>query len=65
MPEKSSARKLTVTQRRSGIGHARTYRRTLEALGLRHHQQTVELPDNPSVRGMLYKVRHLVQVEEK
>lgn len=68
MPKKSSTPRLTVTQRRSGIGHARTYRRTLEALGLRHHQQTVELPDNPSVRGMLYKVRHLVQVspvEEK
>ena len=51
-----------MTQIRSGIGHAETMRRTLEALGLRHHQQTVRLPNTASVRGMLYKVRHLVEV---
>jgi large subunit ribosomal protein L30 len=62
-PKKTSAAgKISVKQVRSGIGHADTYRRTLEALGLRHHQQTVTLPDNPSVRGMLFKVRHLVEV---
>ena len=54
--------KLTVKQVKSGIGHADTYRRTLEALGLRHHQQTITVVDNPSVRGMLFKVRHLVEV---
>lgn len=54
--------KLSVKQVRSGIGHAATFRRTLEALGIRHHQQTVLVTDNPSVRGMLFKVRHLVQV---
>jgi large subunit ribosomal protein L30 len=54
--------KLTVKQVKSGIGHAQTYRRTLEALGLRHHQQTITVVDNPSVRGMLFKVRHLVEV---
>ena len=60
--------KLAVKQVKSGIGHAATFRRTLEALGLRHHQQTVLVTDNPSIRGMLFKVRHLVQVtpaEEK
>lgn len=64
---KSGAR-LSVKQVKSGIGHAATFRRTLEALGLRHHQQTVQVTDNPSIRGMLFKVRHLVQVtpvEEK
>ena len=54
--------KLTVKQVKSGIGHADTYRRTLTALGLRHHQQTITVSDNPSVRGMLFKVRHLVEV---
>ena len=39
----------------------RTMRRTLRALGLQHHQMTVELPNNASVRGMLTKVRHLVR----
>jgi large subunit ribosomal protein L30 len=54
--------KVRVRQVRSGIGHARTFRRTLTALGLKHHQAEVVLPDSPSVRGMLFKVRHLVRV---
>jgi large subunit ribosomal protein L30 len=58
----AAAGKLTVKQVKSGIGHADTYRRTLAALGLRHHQQTIVVNDNPSVRGMLFKVRHLVKV---
>jgi ribosomal protein L30 len=37
-------------------------RRTLVALGLRHHQQTVQLRNTAAIRGMLYKVRHLVEV---
>ncbi|HZB28064.1 MAG TPA: 50S ribosomal protein L30 [Gemmatimonadales bacterium] len=49
-------------QIRSEIGHAETMRRTLRALGLRHHQQTVRVPNTASVRGMLNKVRHLVEV---
>ena len=53
---------LRVKQIRSGIGHAATMRKTLEALGLNRHQRTVVLPDNPSVRGMLFKVRHLIEV---
>ena len=56
---------LRVKQVKSGIGHAETYRRTLRALGLRHHQDEIAVPDNPSVRGMLTKVRHLVQVREE
>jgi len=59
----SGQAKLSVKQVRSGIGHAETYRRTLAALGLRHHQAVVVVPDNPSVRGMLTKVRHLVAVK--
>jgi large subunit ribosomal protein L30 len=51
-----------VKQIRSGIGHAETYRRTLVALGLRHHQDEVVVRDVPSVRGMLRKVWHLVSV---
>jgi large subunit ribosomal protein L30 len=54
--------RLRVKQVRSGIGHAYTYRRTLAALGLKHHQDEVVVPDTPSVRGMLFKVAHLVSV---
>ena len=63
IPPESEAKTIAVTQIRSGIGHPDTMPRTLEALGLRHHQQTVQLPNNASVRGMLYKVRHLVEVK--
>ena len=62
IPTEDKASVLTVKQVRSGIGHADTMRRTLRALGLRHHQQSVQLPNNSSVRGMLIKVRHLVEV---
>ncbi len=62
IPTEDKASTLTVKQVRSGIGHADTMRRTLRALGLRHHQQSVKLPNNSSVRGMLIKVRHLIEV---
>ena len=62
IPTEDKASVLTVKQVRSGIGHADTMRRTLRALGLRHHQQSVKLPNNSSVRGMLIKVRHLIEV---
>jgi large subunit ribosomal protein L30 len=51
-----------IRQIRSGIGHPATARRTLEALGLRHHQDSVTHPDSPSLRGMIKKVRHLIEV---
>lgn len=53
---------LRVKQVKSGIGHAETYRRTLIALGLRHHQMEITVSDNPTIRGMLWKVHHLVRV---
>jgi len=62
IPSESEAAVLSVKQIRSGIGHADTMRRTLASLGLRHHQHTVQLRNTASIRGMLYKVRHLVEV---
>lgn len=56
--------KLRVTWVKSGIGHPRDQRRTLQALGFRRLHQTIEHDDSPSIRGMLMKVRHLVTVEE-
>lgn len=55
---------LKVTLRKSPIGEKPKTRSTVESLGLRKLHQTAELPDNPSVRGMLHKVRHLVEVLE-
>lgn len=54
--------KLRVKQVRSGIGRPALHRRTLAALGLRHHQAVVVVNDTPAIRGMLYQVRHLVEV---
>ena len=52
-----------VTQVKSGVGRPETHCRTLRALGLRH-QHTVVLPDNEAIRGMLFQVRHLVEVSK-
>jgi large subunit ribosomal protein L30 len=68
VPSEQDAATLAVKQIRSEIGHSDTMRRTLRALGLRHHQQTVQVKNTASARGMLYKVRHLIEVspaEEK
>jgi large subunit ribosomal protein L30 len=54
--------KVRIRQVRSGIGHPAAMRRTLDALGLRHHQDEVIHPDSPSLRGMIKHVRHLVEV---
>jgi large subunit ribosomal protein L30 len=62
IPAEDAASALAVKQIRSEIGHSETMRRTLRALGLRHHQQTVRVPNTSSIRGMLIKVRHLVEV---
>lgn len=55
---------LRVTLVRSTIGRPKDQGATVRVLGLRKLHQTVELPDNPSVRGMVNKVRHLVKIED-
>ena len=62
IPAEDAADALAVKQIRSEIGHPETMRRTLRALGLRHHQQVVRVPNTASIRGMLVKVRHLIEV---
>ena len=56
--------RLKVTQVRSGIGRPQKHRRTLQALGLRGYQRSVVHEDTPAIRGMIFQVRHLVEVEE-
>lgn len=55
---------LRVTQVRSAVGRPADQGKTLKALGLGKIGRTVEQVDNESVRGMLFKVKHLVTVEE-
>ena len=55
---------LRVTQTRSAVGRPADQGKTLKALGLGKIGRTVEQVDNESVRGMLFKVKHLVNVED-
>ncbi len=55
--------KLTIRQVRSGIGAPKDQVATLKALGLKHQRSAVQ-EDNPAIRGMIFKVRHLVKVAE-
>ena len=58
------ADKLKRTLVKSPIGCVPKHRRTVEALGLKKVNKTVELPDNAAVRGMVNQVSYLVKVEE-
>ena len=58
----TKAAKLRVRQVRSAIGRQRDLRRTLTALGLKHHQDEIVVKQNPAIDGMLNKVRHLIRV---
>ena len=56
---------LAITLKKSLIGYPEDQRQTVRALGLRRLGHTVSQPDNPSIRGMLNKVSHLVTVDEE
>lgn len=60
----SNDKTVRITLVKSPIGYEKSQGETARALGLRKMNETVELQDSPSVRGMIYKIRHLVQVEE-
>lgn len=65
MAKTQSAEKvIRVTLVRSPIGYTKDQRATANALGLRRLHQTVEHKDSPTLRGMIRKIVHLVQVEE-
>ena len=59
------ADKLKVTLVKSTIGAIPKHRKTVAALGLTKMHKTVELPDNPAVRGMVKQVCHLLKLEEE
>jgi large subunit ribosomal protein L30 len=55
--------RLKITQKRSLVGKPPDQRKTVRALGLKRIGHTVEQEDRPEVRGMLFKISHLVEVE--
>ena len=64
MAKKAEPKQLKVTQVRSTIGCKADQVATVKALGLNRIRHSVIQVDNPAVRGMLFKVKHLVEVEE-
>jgi large subunit ribosomal protein L30 len=55
---------LRITQVRSAIGLPKDQKATVRALGIKRMHHTVEQADTPVIRGMIFKVKHLVKVEE-
>ena len=64
MAAKTTGPTLKVTWVKSTIGHKAAARGTIRALGLHRLNQTVEVADNPMIRGMLRRVAFLLEVEE-
>ncbi len=65
MPETTNEpKKLRITYVRSAIGYSVRHKDTIRTLGLRKLHQSVIREDTPTLRGMLAKVNHLVQIEE-
>ena len=55
---------LTITQKKSSNGCDKRQLDTLRSIGLRRINHTVTREDSPQLRGMVHKVRHLVEVSE-
>jgi large subunit ribosomal protein L30 len=62
--ETATNKKLKITLVRSTIGFKSNQADVVRGMGLRRLRHTVELPDTPATRGMIHKVRHLVEVAE-
>ncbi len=60
----ASGKTLRITQVRSAIGLPKDQKATVRALGLKRMHDTVEQADTPVIRGMIFKIKHLVEVEE-
>ena len=58
------ANTLRITWKKSAIGYREDQKRTIQALGLKRLGHTVEHSDTRAIRGMITKVRHLVEVDE-
>ena len=64
MAKAEAVKTLKITQVKSAIGKALDQKRTVRALGLKRIGHTVEQADTPTIRGMVFKVKHLLKVEE-
>ena len=63
LKKSAEARRVKVTLVKSTIGFDKKQAAIVEGMGLRRINHSVELADTPSIRGMIHKVRHLVEVQ--
>ena len=64
MTTKKRSGTLKIRWVRSFIGCPRNMRQTIRGMGFRRMNQLIERPDTPSIRGMIARVHHLVEIEE-
>ena len=62
---KTKQQMLKITQVKSRIGYKKKAKATLDAMGLKKMNHSVELPDNPAIRGMIKNIEYLIKVEDK
>ena len=60
----NTSKTVRVTWVRSDIGYPKDQRTTIRAIGFRRLNQTLELPDSPQLRGQIFKVKHMLKVED-
>lgn len=58
----SQSKQIQIKLMRSGIGFPKKQKKVIEGLGFRRLNQVVSRPDTPEIRGMIFKIRHLVEV---
>jgi len=64
-PERAQKMPLKIKLVKSGIGCSTRQKRVIRGLGFRRLNQTVARPDTPEIRGMIFKIRHLVEVKRE
>ena len=64
-PKKTQKMPLKIKLVRSGIGRSARQKQVIRGLGFRRLNQTVARPDTPEIRGMIFKIRHLVEVKSE
>ena len=60
----NTSKTVRVTWVRSDIGYPKDQKATVRAIGFKRLNQTLELPDSPQLRGQIFKVKHMLKVEE-
>ncbi len=60
----NTSKTVRVTWVRSDIGYPKDQKATIKAIGFKRLNQTLELPDSPQLRGQIFKVKHMLKVED-